>query len=157
VSIHWGKICAGVFIALLIGATLSPIVQNWRSEPKDSFPLSYYPMFSTKRGETYQVNYIVGLDAKGDRHTIPHKFAGTGGGFNQTRRQINRYVDEKRGDELARSVAAAIAREKKPPYNEIVTVRIVRGRFRFDDYFHGNKNPISESVRGSAPVLRGEP
>jgi hypothetical protein len=153
--LHRGKAFAGLFSVLLIVATLAPVAENWRSEPKDSFPLSYYPMFSAKRGETYQVNYIVGLDAKGNRHLIPHKFAGTGGGFNQTRRQINRYVDEKRGDELARSIAAALAREKKPPYSEIVTVRIVRGRFRFDDYFHGNKTPISESVRGSARVKRG--
>jgi hypothetical protein len=114
-------------------------------------------MFSAKRGETYQVNYIVGFDAGGERHVIPHKFAGTGGGFNQTRRQINRVVREKRADDLCRSIAEKVAREEKPPYDRIVTVQIVSGTFRFDDYFRGDKTPISERVRASAPVERGGP
>src|SRR5688500_190743 len=80
---------AGLLGVLLIGATLAPIAQNWRPEPKDSFPFSYYPMFSQKRGDIYRVHYMVGLDGQGKRHTIPHLFAGEGG-FNQTRRQINR-------------------------------------------------------------------
>src|SRR5262249_22843254 len=44
-----GKIIPGVLSVVMIGATLSPVVENWREKPTDSFPLSYYPMFSQKR------------------------------------------------------------------------------------------------------------
>jgi hypothetical protein len=151
----WAKGFAGVFSVLMIGATLSPVVENWREDPKDNFPLSYYPMFSAKRSENYQVNYIVGLDTQGNRHLISHKFAGSGG-FNQTRRQINKVVREKQADELCRSIAAKVARQEKSPYAEIVTVQIVTGTYRFADYFAGNKTPLSERVRASCPVPRGE-
>jgi predicted DCC family thiol-disulfide oxidoreductase YuxK len=142
---------ASVFSLLLSGATLAPIAQNWRPEPKDGFPFSYYPMFSQKRGDLYRVNYIVGLDTQGNRHLISHKLAGEGG-FNQTRRQINRYVRQGTAEELCRSVAARVGRRNKPPYTEIVTVNIVRGAYRFDDYFAGNKAPVSERVRASCPA-----
>lgn len=151
-----GKALAGVFGVAMLAATLSPIVQNWRAEPKDSFPLSYYPMFSQKRSETYQVNYLVGLDAAGNRHVVPHKFAGSGG-FNQTRRQINKVVREKRAGDLCRAVAERLGKEKRPPFSEIVTVRIVSGTFGVDDYFAGNKTPLKESVRATAKVPRGAP
>jgi hypothetical protein len=152
----WTKAFAGLFSLLMIGATLSPIVENWREKPKDSFPLSYYPMFSAKRSENYQANYLVGLDARGNRHLISHKFAGSGG-FNQTRRQINKVIREKQADALCRSIADKVARADKPPYTQIVTVQIVTGSFRFEDYFAGNKTPLSERVRASCRVGRGEP
>ena len=143
---------ASLFSLLLSGLTLAPIAQNWRPEPRDSFPFSYYPMFSQKRGDEYQVNYIVGLDGQGNRHLISHKFAGEGG-FNQTRRQINRQVREKKAAELCRSVAAKVARAVRPPYTEIVTVQIVTGSYRFADYFAGNKIPVSERVRASCQTV----
>jgi hypothetical protein len=143
---------ASLFSLLLIGLTLAPIAQNWRPEPQDSFPFSYYPMFSQKRGDEYRVNYIVGLDGQGNRHLISHKFAGEGG-FNQTRRQINRQVREKKAAELCRSVAAKVARVVRPPYTEIVTVNIVRGSYRFADYFAGNKIPVSERVQASCQTV----
>jgi hypothetical protein len=143
-----------VLSVVMIGATLSPVVENWREKPTDSFPLSYYPMFSQKRAENYVVHYIVGLDAKGIKHPVPHKFAGSGG-FNQTRRQINKVVREKRADELCQSIAVRLAADKSSTYDEIVTVQIVTGSYHFDDYFAGNTAPISERVRGKAQVKRG--
>jgi hypothetical protein len=191
-----GKAVAGLFSVVMLGATLAPVVENWKEQPQDSFPLSYYPMFSANRAEKYQVHYIVGLDQQGNRHLISYKFAGHGG-FNQVRRQINKIVrdsraedqadgdkkaevkpvrdkktggkaarDKKAGtkvvrdskvDELCQAIAAKIARETSPPYSEIVTVQIVTGTYRFDDYFAGNTTPLAEKVRGKAKVKRGGP
>jgi hypothetical protein len=146
---------AGLFGFLLMGATVAPVQQNWRPRPKDNFPFSYYPMFSEKRGAVYVVNYMVGLDAHGNRSLISFKFAGSGG-FNQTRRQINRLVRERKADKLCQAVASGVGREVALPYSEIVTVRIVTGRFRFADYFGGNKAPLKERVDASCQVVRGE-
>jgi len=158
-----GKAFAGLLSLLLLGATLGPIVQNWRAEPKDSFPFSYYPMFSQKRGDVYKVDYIVGRDAQGGRHMIPYTFAG-GGGFNQTRRQIHKLIEGHMADTLCRAVATHVLEgddgdgddkeESEPSYSSVVTVQIVTGAFRFADYFGGNKTPVEEKVHASCSIVR---
>ena len=148
------KATAGIFGVAMIVATLSPVVENWRAEPKDNFPLSYYPMFSAKRGEAYTVHYLVGLDAADQRHVISHKMAGKGG-FNSTRRQINKMVRESKSKELCRTVAAKVATSKDPALAAVTTVQVVTGSYRFDDYFHGNKAAINERVRATFKVDRG--
>src|SRR5690348_14225255 len=147
---------AGLFGFLLMSATVAPVARDWRPHPKDNFPFSYYPMFSAKRGETYVVSYMVGLDGQGNRHLISHRLAG-GGGLNQTRRQINKLIREDRADMLCQAVAGQVARQDPLPYSGIVTVRIVTGQFRFADYFGGNKAPLRERVHASCQVVRGEP
>jgi hypothetical protein len=151
----WKKGLAGLFSLAMIGATLSPITENWREKPTDSFPLSYYPMFSQKRAEKYQVHYMVGMDGQGNRHVIPYTFAGSGG-FNQARRQLNKVVREKRADDLCNRIAARVAKATNAPYSDIVEVRIVTGSYRFVDYFAGNTAPLKETVRAKAKVQRGE-
>src|SRR5207237_1794823 len=105
-----GRAGAGVLGALLMGATLAPIAQNWRKQPRDSFPFSYYPMFSEKRGDKYEVNYIVGLDGRGAGHVISYELAGRGG-LNSSRRQINKLVRQEQAEQLCRSIADRVARE----------------------------------------------
>jgi len=155
-----GKGSAGLFSLLLVGAILAPIMQNWRTKwgtdteagaRGDSFPFSYYPMFSQKRSGLYKVNYLAGLDAQGNRHLISHELAGQGG-FNQTRRQINKLIRRSKAQALCRHVAAEVAEEIEPPYREIVTVQIVTGAYEFAKYFVGDKRPVSELVRASCPV-----
>jgi predicted DCC family thiol-disulfide oxidoreductase YuxK len=151
--VHLQKAFAALLGCLVMGGVLAPIVQNWRASPKDNFPLSYYPMFSEKRRATYLVNYLVGVDGEGNRQLIPHQFAGRGG-FNQTRRQINKLEREGKASVLCRAVAGKVARKAASPYSGIVTIRVVSGRFRFADYFTGKKAPLAERVRASCQVLR---
>jgi hypothetical protein len=146
---------AGLFGLLLVGATLAPVVQHWRPEPKDSFPFSHYPMFSQKRDSLYRVSYMVGLDGQGNRHLIPHGFAGRGG-FNQTRRQINRFIRDEKADTLCQAVALNVARDTTAAYRDIVEVRIVTGAFRYEDFFRGNKTPAQEQARASCRIVRGD-
>ena len=149
-----GKGLAATFSILMIGAVLSPVVQNWRQNPKDGFPLSYYPMFTNKRGESVAISYVVGLDTQGNRSLIRYNYAGTGG-LNQVRRQIKRMVRKGRAEELCAPIAARVAKSKKR-YVEVVTIQIVTGEYRFADYFTGNKVPLSETIRASCAVERRE-
>src|SRR5205823_8484944 len=126
---------------------------NWRKQPRDSFPFSYYPMFSEKRGDKYEVNYIVGLDGRGAGHVISYELAGRGG-LNSSRRHINKLVRQEQAEQLCRSIADSVARETQPPYSEIFRVQIVTGWFRFSDYFGGNKTPATRRVRASCEVAR---
>ena len=143
-----GKRMAGGLSLLMVGAVLWPIVENWRTEPKDSFPLSYFPMFSVKRGKEMRLAYLVGYDAQGRRYPIPYRYAGAGG-LNQVRRQLNAIVRTGRAEDLCRRVAAALAGEPVGPLAEVVTVQVVTGRFCFDDYFFGNKEPLAEVVHAT--------
>ncbi len=153
---------AGVFGALLVGAVLLPVVQNWREQPKDGFPLSYYPMFSLKRSDSTTVRYLVGLDARGGRHLLPHTYAGTGG-LNQVRRQINKVVRGGKAETLCRLVAAKVAQADEQRFAGVTTVQVVAGRYRLTDYFAEKRGSVwermdasrtREHVEASCPVER---
>jgi hypothetical protein len=141
------------FSFALIGAVLWPIQQNWRNHPKDNFPLSYYPMFSAKREAIETFYYVVGLDAEGKRHYIPSRLIGDGG-ENQVRRQLRKIINADRGPALAQQVAKRLANQNGSPWRQIVSVSVCRGRYSVDDFFHGRKEPVSESVAGFAEVDR---
>lgn len=57
-----------VSLAVVV-ATLWPM---FRDPPRDSFPLSNYPMFSTVRGKPW-IHVVVGFDAEGAEYAIPPK------------------------------------------------------------------------------------
>jgi hypothetical protein len=153
---------AGIFSALMAGAVLWPVLQNWREQPKDSFPLSYHPMFSLKRAGATTVRYLVGLDGRGGRHLLPHTYAGTGG-LNQVRRQINKVVRGGRADTLCNLVAAKVAGSGEERFADVVTVQVVVGRYRLADYFADQRGSVwermdasrvREEVVASCPVVR---
>ena len=146
---RWGAVLSVV----MLGTVLWPIQQNWREQPQDSFPLSYYPMFSQKREPTESFYYVVGRDAQGARHWIPRKYISRGG-QNQVRKNLRRIIKEERADELAKSIAKRLAREDEQPWSQIVSVAVVSGQYVMDDFFHDKKEPVSEKVFGSARVKR---
>ncbi len=150
-----GKRRAALASLAMIGAALWPIQENWRKDPHDSFPLSYYPMFSAKRRAIETFNYLVGHDAKGKRYLIRHSFAGHGG-LNSVRRQINRMVREDRANDVAHMVATNLATRDQGKWSKIVSVAVVTGRYKVDDWFHGRKEPVSEKIMASCKVERSD-
>ena len=151
---EYTKTTAAIFSICFLLAVLFPVKENWSPRPKDNFPNSYYPMFSKKRGDSYTVNYFIGLDASNNAYILPYNFAGTGG-FNQVRRQINRAVRNGDGKKLVKKVARRVARKRGSPYNQIVKVQLIRGTFNFDAFFlHDDLNPESSRVIASKKVNR---
>lgn len=148
-----GKPIAALFSIAVLTAMVWPIRENLRAEPRDDFPLSYYPMFTTKRDATEKVTCLVGLDAAGERHKLRYRFAG-GGGLNQVRRQIRRLVNGTESERLGQAVAARVARREDAPYNTLRTVLVVTQEYHLDDYFTGNPRLISETIHASCPVPR---
>lgn len=146
---RWGALLS----ATMLGAVLWPIHQNWRATPQDSFPLSYYPMFSQKREPTESFFYVVGRDGEGTRSCIPRRFIGTGG-HNQVRKNLRRIITEGRAPELAKTIAKRLAKEETEPWSRIVSVSVVSGQYAMNDFFHGQKEPVSETTLGSSKVKR---
>ncbi len=152
-----GKMFASCFSLLLAGVTLSPLAEHRRETPRDNFPLSYYPMFTARRGKTEKVVYLEGVDARGEWRPIPYKYAGSGG-LNQVRRQIRRVVRRGRAEELCRAVAAEVGGRVRGALADVVEVRVVTGEYHLGDYFTGrDKAPVSEVVHASARIERERP
>ena len=140
-----GKRLAAAFSLGLMALVASPVAENWKAEPLDSFPLSYYRMFSEDRADRQRITYLVGLDDGGNRYLIPHRFAGNGG-MNQVRRQINRLVEQGEAATLCRSVASRLGRSTSE-LPELVTIEVITGTYRLSAYFTGDRAPLEENVR----------
>ncbi len=128
-----------------------PVRHNWTRKPVDSFPLSYYPMFSHDRGGKADMTYLLGVAADGKRRYLPYQLAGTGG-MNQVRKVIAKRA-KKDPAGLCRAVAEAIARgERSLP--DVQTVKVVRSQFSFDQFFAGDQTPKTSTVLCSCNVTR---
>jgi len=136
--------------ALLV-SILAPIRQNWRTQRRDGFPLSYYPMFTAKRKRHGSVVHLLGIDAEGGRRVLRYSYAGVGG-LNQVRRQLRLAVAGGRAQEVADIVATALSRRPRTLDRSVVEVRVVTGRYPYDEFFAGHRHPVDELVHASAPV-----
>lgn len=146
------KRLAGAFSILLLLVVASPIVENWKPASRDDFPLSYYPMFSEERADIQRVNYLVGLDSRGERFLIPYQYAGPGG-MNQVRRQMNKLVENGDARKLCQTVATRVARAgARLPV--LRTIEVTTGTFRLSEYFTGHRTPIAERVTARCMVDR---
>jgi hypothetical protein len=145
------KRAPAVFIAITVLVLLSPIVENWKSKPVDSFPLSYYPMFSHRRESTFRGESIVGIGADGSRHVLPYRVVGTGG-FNQVRRQVRAQVKAGRGEDLCASVAARLSRSKDAALREVHTVEVRRATHDVNAFFAGDRTPLKSKVYAACAV-----
>lgn len=136
--------------AALLGAVLWPVRQNWRPHEHrtDGFPLSHYPMFTAKRKRTGTVVHLVGLDAEGRSQLLHYAHAGTGG-LNQVRRQLNRAVATSQAEQVARAVARSVGRRGP---RGVCEVQVVRGTYRYDEFFAGHVTPVRQTVHATATV-----
>ncbi len=148
------KTAAIVFSVIMSGAVLWPVTENFKEKPKDNFPLSYYPMFSAKRSPTQKLSYFIGYDSQHNRYTIPYRFIGSGGG-NQVRKQLNKKVRNEKYDKIAMKVAKRLKRSQESPFNQLITVQLIRGTYDLNTYFRtGNKAPVSEKILSVQKIER---
>lgn len=140
-----------VFIAVTLLVLLSPILENWKTKPVDSFPLSYYPMFSHRRESTFQGDSIVGI-----RQVLPYRVVGTGG-FNQVRRQVRAKVKAGQGEDLCTQVAARLSRSKDAALREVRSVEVLRATHNVDAFFAGDRTPLKSKVYAACDVPGRQP
>ena len=150
-----GRRRAAWFGALLVAATLAPVVQNWRENPRDDFPFSHYPMFSSERRQLHRQTHAVGITDGGERVPISHRRIGTGGA-NAVRRQLSRVLREGSVEEMqsyCEAIAARVAASDSR--SSIQEVRLVSARYDLAGYFlRGEKQPVDVRVLATARVPR---
>jgi hypothetical protein len=125
------RLWAGLLTVGVVGTALVPMRQFRRPVPQrvDGFPLSYFPMFSYRLGQYWDLYYAVGVRADGSRFSLPHYVLGPAG-VNQVRKQLIRAVKQGRAGEHARLLAAQVA--ERPDCADVVRVEIVSGCFDLD-------------------------
>ncbi|MGH7884969.1 MAG: hypothetical protein ACRENO_04655 [Thermodesulfobacteriota bacterium] len=148
------KKIASIISLIVILVVLFPIKENWSKNPKDAFPLSYYPMFTTKRGETNYVVHPIGIDKQGKTKLISYQLAGVGG-FNQVRKQIRKTVIKGGSKKLCKNIASNIARTNNERYKDIVQVQVVTSEYNLSDFFQKKKQkPVNRWLHYSCPVKK---
>ncbi|MBZ0270697.1 hypothetical protein K8I61_01570 [bacterium] len=148
---------ASTFGLVLVALILLPLVDFARTPPRDSFPFSFYPMFSTYLEDEVSINFVVATDGKKrERRVPPHLVTADGApSMNLARKQIGRAVrlggDEL--DELCRRSARRIHRQSisDRSWRRYRHVRIVGGHFSIERYFKDGE-PLSEKVLASCAV-----
>ncbi len=128
-----------------------PVQENFKETPKDSFPLSYYPMFTTLRPPHYAVSHPAAADMNGKVYHLPFTILGQGG-FNQTRRQISRSVREGRAQLLADLLAENVSQAGLKGEAPFKSVAIITSVYKLDDYYRGVKKPFKRIVRAISKV-----
>jgi hypothetical protein len=130
--------------------SLSPIVQNWVKKPKDSFPLSYYPMFSARRDASYVAQTLVGVDGAGKRVILPYQWAGHGG-FNEVRRQLRATVRKpEKAARLCEKLAQRAAKSKR--HRGLAQVEILTVKHDIKAFFQGDRRPLEQDLHVACPV-----
>ena len=133
---------------------LAPAVPAVVARDWDSFPLSYYPMFSESRGATETVRYVQ-LSGPG---TAPQRLpytTWTTGGFNQGSMQLK--STERQGpealDALCARIADRVAGRSGTPRR--ARVEILRGEVDVKQYFiEGRRQVQRRRVLTRCPVPR---
>ncbi|NLY92978.1 MAG: hypothetical protein GXY23_03015 [Myxococcales bacterium] len=138
-----------VFGLAVIGAMIAPV---FREPPRDSFPLSDYPMFSTVRGPAY-IDVVVGFDAEGTLHRIPPRLVANAEVM-QAAQTVALAVRSGRARVLCEEVAARVAAD--PSRASIVRLEVQSRYFDPRTYFAGDgpAEPLRLLRRGRCEVPR---
>lgn len=148
------KTYASIVCLLISLAVLSPMRRHWNPAIPDSFPLSWYPMFSGARPDIEQMAYVVGRSQGGETRVLPYTYWASGG-FNQGRTQLNRIISQGRArvERLCVQIAQRVADRERD--DDLVEIAILMGEFDRDRYFgEGIHHPEQVRAFDTCPVLR---
>lgn len=123
-----GRAAALVVSVLVIAATLYPAL---RDPPRDSFPLSTYPMFSSVRVKPW-IHVIVGFDANDRERRIPPQMIANAEVM-QAAQTVAKAIRRKQAKTLCKRVAARVA--ESPDYAALVRLEIQSRQFDPRTYF----------------------
>lgn len=146
------RLVAALWSLLLCVVVASPALPAAREGVRDSFPLSWYPMFASSRRAEEAINYVVGREANGGTRPIDVDYWSNGGGYNQARTQLDRALlaGPPSGRAFCARIAAAVAAD---PEAAVVGLEIHRSTFSRERFFRdGDPTPSEDRVLLTCPV-----
>ena len=121
----------------------------FRDPPRDSFPLSNYPMFSSGRPDPhFTLTHALGVDADGTRVPLSPRVAAGSFEVLQAMRTIGYAVQEGRGEAFCVEVAGRVAEAGLP----FEAVELATSRFDTLRYFDESPVPLERHVHHRCPV-----
>ena len=147
------RIFAAVFGVGLLGAVVSPVFGD---PPKDSFPLSNYPMFAKARHtEAVRLPHVIAFDASGAGRPVPPPILGSVEVM-QALRTVQMTIN--RGPTAAEELCgrtAEVLRETGGEWTDVVRLEVRVDVFDAIEYFESSRAP-SAAQTYAACTLQGE-
>jgi hypothetical protein len=148
-----GKPYAYALSAILIALVIEPSLHR---EPRDGFPFSHYPMFSSaRRAAEAKVAHAVAVTGGGERRPVPPRLVGTDEVL-QARATIQQAID--RGTASARELCAALAERVAAGADEeslgpaFAEIEIRTDTYDPIGYFSGDPAPRTSKVHARCRV-----
>lgn len=144
-GLRWRRPLAYTVIAAVLGVVgIVPLVLD-----RDSFPLSTYPMFSTRRSTAEAVDTAVAVDADGTvRRLGPQRIGGTDEIILATA-TVSRAINAGTVDQLCTEIAGRVAGDGP---DTAANIEIVTELFDAVRWYRGDHEPIERVVHTSCPV-----
>lgn len=141
------KTWAGLVSVAMLGATLSPLIYQ-----RDGFPLSNYPMFSTKREVRTRVFHVVGRSADGSARPLEPALLGTDEVMQAHQVASLAARSTAAATELCTRVATVTARS--PDYAAVTQVELRVDTFDSVAYWEGKPSHQGGRAIATCPVVR---
>lgn len=144
-----------VGLAALAGV-IAPM--TWE-RPRDSFPLSSYPMFSSSRDRESQIATVVGVDFEGERVVLDPWLIGGSDEVILASATVWRAVagGSESSERLCREVAERLESRSHSAAPVPEWLEVAAERFDTVAYFRGETAPKARDVFARCRVARGEP
>jgi hypothetical protein len=144
-ALRWRRPLAYAVIAAVLGVVgIVPLVLD-----RDSFPISTYPMFSTRRSTAETVDTAVAVDADGTvRRLGPQRIGGTDEIILATA-TVSGAINAGTVDQLCLEIAGRVAGNGP---DTAVSVEVVTERLDALRWYRGDHTPIDRVVHAMCPV-----
>lgn len=127
------RLVGAIVSIVAIAATAAPVLLD--PVKGDSFPLSTYPMFASRRPLTQSFEYAVGFTAAGERRTIKPRHVANNE-IMQARTTFSKARREGRLPQLCERIAGRVGADRA--LDDVVRIDIVTGTHHAIDYLvHG--------------------
>jgi len=130
------KVIIAIICVLSLIVVVSPVIENWKEEPKDDFPLSYYPMFTGMRRETTVVHHLYGIDENNNYYPIPKGVIAQRSGFNSFRKTVTKIIKNGQAKKLCSFVSNRLSNLEVEPYNQIKVVKVVTSEINIEEFMN---------------------
>ncbi len=148
------RVYASTLSLLVTLAVLSPLL---RDPPRDSFPLSNYPMFSSGRADpTLVLTQALGVQSDGRSFPLPPIISTGSHEVLQSMQTLHREVrrGRSRRDTFCREVAQRVAAADDPSLRDTHHVELVHSRFDALAYFETGTEPLQRRRLARCEVPR---
>ncbi|MEM9195840.1 MAG: hypothetical protein AAGF12_42130 [Myxococcota bacterium] len=136
----------------MVAATLWPA---FRDPPRDSFPLSDYPMFSAGRTDpTLVLSHVLGVDDEGNRTPIPPRVSAGTFEVLQSLVMIRQAVHSGLALTFCAEVAERVRDSSSEELRRVERLEVVTSTFDSVAYFESDGTPTSRVVHARCEVER---